>query len=59
MNHKINLTLWLCFSLRGLIITLYGPAAVELVRVSLSHVRCTPNITAVTFDKNQHQMKTW
>jgi hypothetical protein len=46
MNHKINLTLWLYFSLRGLIIPCYGPAAVELVHVSSSHVRCTPNITA-------------
>lgn len=45
MNHKINLTLRLCFPLRELIIILYGPAAVELVHVSSSHVRCTPNIT--------------
>lgn len=46
MNPKSTLTLWLCFSLRGLVITLFGPAAVELVQVSSSHVRCTPNITA-------------
>lgn len=45
MNPKINLILWLCFSRRGLI-KHYGRAAVELVHVSSSHVRCTPNITA-------------
>lgn len=46
MNHKVSFNFTALFSLRGLIGTLYGPAAVELVQVSLSHVRCTPSITA-------------
>lgn len=44
MNPKINLTLCLCMSLRT--IKHYGRAAVELVHVSSSHVRWTPDISA-------------